>query len=693
MLRGQPGAVVFLRRVLRRGSRFRICCTGETVRRKNPCQQIRVMIVFVLLLCPTELALGAEQQQWIRVSSDHFIVLTDAGEKKGHEVAARFEQMRAVFGQLLMRRKLGMSQPLEIIAVRTDKDFAQLAPLVNGQASNAPAFFLAGDDRIYFVLNLFLPDSWRAVEHQFAHYLLNYNYPPTQPWFDEGFAEYFASLYLGPKQAELGSDPELNAAYQTDLLGNTTESTSLKSLTEILTNPVWLTLPDLFGMKNRVVNGQEGTHHTLFYAQSWMLVHYLLKQNKLSETGAYFDLVENQKVPVEQAVEQAYGMTVTQLDKAVKDYFRSLTPLFDALNQSKQSSAPAIVVSLSQSALPFAVNDVATSTKSVPLVEAQALINEMQLRVPERREQAMQKLEALVADSKTETAVAHRALAWAHLQKGETSAAFEEENAAMQINSNDPWVRFGLAQASYHSGEKGARVQGLANMMESLHIVINEYPDFAEAYNMLGWARLAGGGANAALEAMKVAVQLSPRNEEYQLRLARAFLAVKKFDEATATLERLKLSPNPQIAKAAKKDLNDLPFLKKYGMPPAEEASAKPEEPAHKEDASANASKHEDDGEETDVQSKSTPPLPEIDHRPIKFLKATLVSVDCSHAPVAVLAISQGGRMLKLRAPDYKSVAVIGAEQFSCGWKNIGANFNYRAGGKMDGDLVSVEVK
>jgi hypothetical protein len=317
----------------------------------------------------------------------------------------------------------------------------------------------------------------------------------------------------------------------------------------------------------------------------------------------------------------------------------------------------------------------------------------MQLRVPERREQAMQKLEALVADSKTETAVAYRALAWAHLQKGETGAAFEEENAAMQINSNDPWVRFGLAQASYHSGEKGARVQGLANMMESLHIVINEYPDFAEAYNMLGWARLAGGGANAALEAMKVAVQLSPRNEEYQLRLARAFLAVKKFDEATATLERLKLSPNPQIAKAAKKDLNDLPFLKKYGMPPAEEASAKPEEPTHKEDASANASKHEDDGEETDVQSKSTPPLPEIDHRPIKFLKATLVSVDCSRAPAAVLAISQGGRMLKLRAADYKSVAVIGAEQFSCGWTNVGASFNYRAGGKMDGDLVSVEVK
>ena len=79
--------------------------------------------------------------------------------------------------------------------------------------------------------------------------------------------------------------------------------------------------------------------------------------------------------------------------------------------------------------------------------------------------------------------------------KGDTTHAFEELNAAVQLSANDPWTRFGMALASYHSGEKGARVEGLANMMESLHIVIDEYPDFAEAYNMLGWARLAGAEA------------------------------------------------------------------------------------------------------------------------------------------------------------------------------------------------------
>jgi len=343
--------------------------------------------------------------------------------------------------------------------------------------------------------------------------------------------------------------------------------------------------------------------------------------------------------------------------------------------------------SVYQMPLPFSVDDVATSSKPVPLPEAQALVNEMELRIPERREQAVQKLNALIADPKTETTVAHRGLAWLYVQKGDTGKAYDELNAAMEISPSDPWVRLGLALASYHSGEKGARIQGLANMMESLQIVLDEFPEFAEAYNMLGWARLTGGGANSALEAMRMAVQLSPRNEAYQLRLARTYLAAKKFDEATGTLERLKQSQTPEIARAAKKDLNDLPFLKKYGVPPQEEAPAK-------ETASAAPEKKKLPNEEDEESSaKPTSTEPEIDKRPVKFLKATLLSVDCSQPPAAVLAISQGSKTLKLRAANYKSVAVIGSDTFSCSWKDLPVNVNYRAGGKLDGDLVSIETR
>src|SRR5436305_12594527 len=95
-------------------------------------------------------------------------------------------------------------------------------------------------------------------------------------------------------------------------------------------------------MRHDTANYQEGSHNTLFYAESWIVMHNLLNKNKLSETGTYFGLAQNQKMPVEQAIQQAYGMSSSQLEQAVKDYFRSLAPLFqaeDAANRPRTTNA------------------------------------------------------------------------------------------------------------------------------------------------------------------------------------------------------------------------------------------------------------------------------------------------------------------------------------------------------------------
>src|SRR5579872_7588052 len=102
-----------------------------------------------LILAIAVLSAHAADQHWLRVSSDHFIVVTDAGEKPGHDVAAHFEQMRAIFGQLLSRGKLRMSEPMEIIAIRADKDFGQLVPEVNSKEMDSDGFWLSGEDRVF----------------------------------------------------------------------------------------------------------------------------------------------------------------------------------------------------------------------------------------------------------------------------------------------------------------------------------------------------------------------------------------------------------------------------------------------------------------------------------------------------------------------------------------------------------------
>ena len=282
-------------------------------------------------------AASEDKDKWQEYRSAHFTVITDAGEKKGKEITLRFEQMRSVFGELLSRNHLSISEPLTIYALRNDKQYYQMAPLHNGEPTSAPGFLVPGDDRAFIVLNAFEAEPWRAVNHDFAHFLLKYNYPPTQGWFDEGFVEYYSSLRLNNKTYEIGSDPELNTSYTQDLVGTETQVRNRpRTLIELLNAPVWLSVPDLFTMKHDLTHAPEGTHRTLFYAQSWITVSYLLNKNKLSETGTYFDLVQNQKVPVEKAILQAYDMSVAQFDQAVKDYYHSLGQLQDDSNYAQQ---------------------------------------------------------------------------------------------------------------------------------------------------------------------------------------------------------------------------------------------------------------------------------------------------------------------------------------------------------------------
>jgi hypothetical protein len=200
---------------------------------------------------------------------------------------------------------------------------------------------------------------------------------------------------------------------------------------------------------------------------------------------------------------------------------------------------------------------------------------------------------------------------------------------------------------------------------------------------MLAVARLQGGGVHSAMESIRVAIQLSPRNEQYLLDLARIELAGKQWDEATVLLDRLKNSLNPEIAQAARKHLDDLPTLKKYGVLPQESADSKPAPPVVYQNAG--------EASESD-QAAAAPAEPAVDNRKVQFLKGRLVSVDCSHGPAATLTVRAGARTIKLRTDDYKSLLMVG-DEFSCAWRDRTVVVNYKAGGKADGDLVSVEVQ
>ncbi len=641
------------------------------------------VVVLSLLLAAflPGVAFAKDEPKWIEVHSAHFSVLTDGGEKRGREVALRMEQMRAVFGQLLMKDKLKMSVPITVIAFKSDKQYGEVAP---AKQSMAGGFYVPGYDRIYIGLNLFEMEPWRAIAHSLGHYFLNYNYPPTQGWFDEGMAEYFGAVEIG-KEVNIGGDPELAPEWHEDIFDNMArDAKTPQSLTQLVSSPVWIAMVDLFTMKHDGSGLREGSHHTLYYAQSWMVVHYLINKKKMPEVGTYFDLVLNQKVPVDKAMVQAFDLSPAQMEEAVRTYFNSLGNLGVAVDQSKKPTVdPLDIQQPNHFPVPITGDDLGVAVNPVAEADAKAMIDDMMARVPEHRDQALRDLQALtVAPKDNETA--HRGLARDHIQQKLFDAASEELDKATELNPRDPWVWYYRSVVKYRAAQAaGQEMRGLANMMQDLRAVVDWYPEMADAYNMLGMARVGGGGIKSALEAQRQAIALAPRNVEYQFNLGQIYVAAKKWDQARELFTRLKEGPDRQAASAAKKELEDLPTLEKYGI--RSQQAAKAEAPAG---SAENAS-----GEESDsAVSKPAAPKPGSTG-PVENLKGKIVQSDCSKPPEVLITIISGMTSYTMHASDYKTLLVIGEDQFSCDWKNRPVSVNYRATGRHAGEVVSIELR
>src|SRR5205823_5125447 len=104
------------------------CCSSHAARRFLSRELITLTFLAALPLFAAEKK-PAAVEGWVTVNSAHFAVMTDAGEKRGREVALRLEQMRAVFGNLLVRNKLKSPEPIEVLALKSDKDYEHLSPV------------------------------------------------------------------------------------------------------------------------------------------------------------------------------------------------------------------------------------------------------------------------------------------------------------------------------------------------------------------------------------------------------------------------------------------------------------------------------------------------------------------------------------------------------------------------------------
>jgi hypothetical protein len=268
-------------------------------------RRFRFIAVFFAINFILTGACFAADPQWVEVRSPLFSVITDAGEKRGREVAVKFEQMRVAFGRLLTKATVNLPVALQIIAFRNSRELRQFSPLWHGKPISLAGLYQSGQDRDFILLDLSAEDPMPVVFHEYAHRLMNGNIVgETQPWFDEGFAEYFATTVIEDHVAKVGFRPPPG-----DL--------------EVLQQFSWLRIPDLFAVRHDSETYNEGNRRSVFYAESWLVVYYLRATQQFSKLNAYFTAVLDHKLPIPDAIQQAFGISAAQFEKELRKYLNT----------------------------------------------------------------------------------------------------------------------------------------------------------------------------------------------------------------------------------------------------------------------------------------------------------------------------------------------------------------------------------
>jgi len=599
--------------------------------------------ILPLLFVVISFSFHAVASTWVEVRSRHFRVVSDAGEGQAHAVAQHFEQMRAVFGTMFHKRNLNSPVALDIVAFRNQDEFMRYVPMWKGKPVNLTGFFQASDDRNFIGIEMSSSDPFGTVGHEYAHLLLRDNFPVMPLWFEEGFAEYLASLKVTGTQAELGSVPPQYAT--------------------LLANTPWMPITALFSVQHDTATYNEGDQRPLFYAESWLAVHYLMSKDRLLDAFKYLQLTQIKNVPVPDAIQQAFGVTPEVFQKNLKDYLAS-RPASTRMPMPEVNDEPYHATNLSD-------------------VDGQAVLADMHSHSNDHKQQALQEFQAVLQRDPGNVA-ANRGIGYWYLRNERFPQAADAFQKALAANDQDAQLHYLVAYLmNRKSLKEGKPPDNPMYMRHELERAIELNANLADAHNLLAFELAAEHKFDMAIQAEMKAIELNPSAEIYQANLSHIYIQAERWDDAEALLKRLQTASDPKVRDNA---TENLAALKSNREMAAQQRKAKeagitdPTAPQWKMPAESKESAPAED-------SESKP-----DTRKTLYMFAQLESVDCSHDPVAVLTVHKGPKLMRLRTNDYRKLIVMGADGFSCDWRQKKILVNYKPGGQSDGDLVTLEL-
>ncbi len=601
----------------------------------------RSSLLALLLLTFTSISFAQSSgQRWFAVQSQHVVSYSEGSDRNAREASARAEQLIAVFQEIFHRNETTFTTPLRVMVIHE--------PPMNGNARTIPA--LARTPIASYVrVDLSRPESWNAAARAIAALTLEDNYPRAQPWFDSGIASYLTAVRFNAGQMELGGLPP-------DL--------AMPSASEWIPLGKLLEVNDLAQLPTQTTPEQRRA----FEAESWALVRWIIENSRMAQAGAYLNAVQWRGATPERAVAEAFLMSPADLDREVRESLTKLT--------TRKMDPPRVDGNLYPSS-------------KMPAADIYVHQANLSLFGPDA-DQTLKELVAFMRENQ-QNAMVHRSLAWAFLLRHDLDNAVEHIRRALELEDSDATMHYLYARWVNQGDDDTIHFESAGVRMGSeLKEALRRDPNYAAALELLGLAQLSDHEVKSALECLQRASALRPRSSRYSLNLARAYEASGNLEAARNLM--LFARSGTDAAVTAESRL----LLEQLGK--RTQQSRDWHAAGLQTEASTTHSKYDNlqeaiaEDEAAEARSKATTSPNAPDTRKTENLKGRVISVECSPAPQAALAVEAAGHRWKIRVADRNKAVMIGVEHFDCGWSGLSVSINYKRAGSYLGDLVSLEA-
>lgn len=640
---------------------------------------VKSLVFIFLIFISTQISIFGKEK-WLEVRTKNFKLIGNTEEKHIKKVGVKLEQFREALKRLVPNLSADSPVSTTVIVFGDDKSFHPFKPLnANGKTTDwVVGYFLAGLDVNYIALsfNSKNQNAYQTIFHEYAHYLIDYNVGRLNvpPWYSEGLAEFYDKFDVENERiVKIGNE---NPAHL-----------------QILKREKLIPLDEFFQMDYETLRLQNQEDANLFYAQSWTLMHYLMRDETGKREAQLNDFIKRilQKEDLKTAFQASFQMSFEELELKLKTYLEigKFSPFVTKFDEKLITETP-------------------TFSRFLTEAETEAHLGDLLYQRERFSEAEIHLNKSLRANQNQSFANSTLGLIKFKQQKSDEARKFLKNSIESKDASYLEFYRYAFFLSrevvSFGNIVTSYSDERTAEMRQALNKSIELNPKFVESYRLLAFINLVRNeNLEEGIAHLKKAIEISPNKQIYQITLAEIYVRHKDFSNGKLIAEKVLNNPEESFIKdKAISILQKIAYIEEQMALSLKEAiltETKTETPNLRAKSRALT---EEELEKNRLQTISEK-ISEVLRKPKKGeqrIVGNIQSIECVKGKI-IFTIQMEDQTKKLRSDDFKKMllwtytAEMRGMSLSCGvdMKNIRAVLSYQPINEDEilGEIISIE--